>query len=93
MSKNRKLKLTGAILIFMILGCNMLGGTPQPSDSAIRTAAAQTLQLILTPSITGTIELASSPSASTPAASPTAARSAGRTAEKLSRRRIGSILS
>ena len=71
MNKNHKLKLTGVILIFVLLGCSMLGETPQPSDAAIQTSAAQTLKVILTPSITGTIKPASSPSTNTPAGTTT----------------------
>lgn len=71
MRKNHKLKLTGAILIFVLLGCNIPGGAPEPSDPVIQTAAAQTLQVILTPSITGTVEPAQSPIVNTPAATTT----------------------
>ena len=71
MRKNHKLKLTGAILIFVLLGCNISGGGPEPSDPVIQTAAAQTLQVILTPSITGTVESALSPTVNTPAATST----------------------
>ena len=72
MKHNRKLTLPGIILIFTIVGCNIPGGT-QPADSVIQTAAAQTLQAILTPSITGTVEQVPSPSANTPAATETRA--------------------
>lgn len=73
MRKNHKLNLTGAVLIFAMLGCNMLGGAPEQSDPVIQTAAAQTLQVILTPSITGTVEPAQSPIVNTPAATTTQA--------------------
>lgn len=79
MSKNHKLKSIGVILIFVMLGCNMLGGAPEPSDSVIQTAAAQTLQLILTPSITGTAEQLQSPTANTPAATATQTETVTRT--------------
>ncbi|HKY53992.1 MAG TPA: SH3 domain-containing protein [Anaerolineales bacterium] len=72
MKHNRKLTLLGIILIFAIVGCNIPGG-PQPSDSVIQTAAAQTLQVILTPSIaiTGTVQQVPSPTPNTPAPSAT----------------------
>jgi hypothetical protein len=50
-----KLFLTGTVLITAMLGCNLSDGT-QPSESIMQTAAAQTLQVILTPSITVTVQ-------------------------------------
>jgi len=79
MKKNHKLKLMGTAMIFLLLGCNILGGAPDSSDAVIQTAAAQTLQVILTPSITGTVEPVSSPIANTPVASATPASAVTRT--------------
>ena len=52
MSHNRILTLLGISSMFAIVGCNLSGAT-QPSDSVIQTAAAQTLQVIFTESVSG----------------------------------------
>lgn len=80
MTKNRKLKLAGVILILAILACSSpFSNPPQQSAPEIQTAAAQTLQVIFTPSITGTIEQSESPIANTPAVTATPVGAATRT--------------
>lgn len=66
-------------MIFLIVGCNILGGAPNPSDSVIQTAAAQTLEVIFTPPITGTVETLQSPDVNTPVVTATQAGAATRT--------------
>jgi len=54
MSQKQKLTFLSLVLI-VVLACN-LPNTPQQTSPEIQTAAAQTLQAILTPSITATVE-------------------------------------
>ena len=80
MTQSRKLMLACSILIFAILACNgPFSNPPQPSEPEIQTSAAQTLEVIFTPLITGTIEPIQSPNANTPVATATQAGAATRT--------------
>jgi len=79
MKKNHKFKLMGAILIFVTVSCNISGGVPEPSDSVIQTAAAQTLEVIFTPSVKGTVVPSTSSNTSTPTVTATKVGAATRT--------------
>ena len=71
MTHNHRSLIAAISLIFAILACNSPLANPTPEESApeIQTAAAQTLQVILTPSISASTQL--SPVANTPLATAT----------------------
>ena len=71
MTHNHRSLIAAVSLIFAILACNTPLANPTPEESApeIQTAAAQTLQVILTPSIPTSTQL--SPIANTPLATAT----------------------
>ena len=71
MTHNHRSLIATVSLIFAILACNTPLANPTPEESApeIQTAAAQTLQVILTPSIPASTQL--SPVANTPLATAT----------------------
>ena len=80
MTQNRKLLSVGAILILAILACNgPFSNPPQQSAPEIQTAAAQTLAVIFTPSVTGTVEPSESSDTNTPAVTATQTGGATRT--------------
>jgi len=54
--KYLKPKLAGIMLIATMLACNLPNTVPQETAPEIQTAAALTLQAILTPSITATVK-------------------------------------
>ena len=56
MTRNHRSTIAGVSLIFAILACNTPLANPTPEEAApdIQTAAAQTLQVILTPSVSAT---------------------------------------
>jgi len=71
MTQNHKSLAAGVILILAILACNSpFSNPPQPSAPEIQTFAAQTLQVIFTPPITGTVEPSGSSNTNTPAVTP-----------------------
>ena len=71
MTHNHRSMIAAVSLIFAILACNSPLANPTPEESApeIQTAAAQTLQVILTPSISASTQ--QSPVANTPLATAT----------------------
>jgi hypothetical protein len=71
MTHNHRSMIAAVCLIFAILGCNTPLANPTPGESApeIQTAAAQTLQVILTPSTSAITQL--SPVDNTPLATAT----------------------
>ena len=57
MTQHNNSTLAGAVLILAILACNApIANAPQESAPEIQTAAAQTLQVIFTKSVTATVQ-------------------------------------
>ena len=59
MTHKHRSMIAAVSLIFIILGCTLPNTGPQPPAPEIQTAAAQTLQVILTPSISASTQLSS----------------------------------
>lgn len=80
MTQNRTSMLAGIILILAMLACNGPFTNPQqPSDSEIQTAAAQTLQVIFTPSVSGATQPSPTTGTNAPDATATQAGAVTRT--------------
>src|SRR4026209_2696558 len=71
--KYSKQNLAGMILIAAMLGCSLPGSAPQVTAPEIQTAAALTLQAILTASITATADEQSDVATNTTTPAPTGA--------------------